>query len=163
MTEVVFRFMKSMMFEQDWKLFALLITIQRLSSTQAFVADELNIFVNGVTNVKVTPVPKGKEKPGWLDHEVMCRVPVEGIAVFYCTCTVSYCTAVITIVLYCTTVLCIVLYFTTVLCIVLFCTTVLCIVLFCTTVLCIVLYCTNVLCNVLYCTTVLCIVLYFIV
>lgn len=69
-TEQVFKLMSSMLFEADWKLFALLVTIQRMSSAQAFSQDELHVFVNDVKHLQLTSNRRPKEKPQWMAHEV---------------------------------------------------------------------------------------------
>ena len=69
-TEQVFKLMSTVLFEADWKVFALLVTIQRLSSAQAFSHEELHVFVNDVKHLQLTPNRRPKEKPQWIAHEV---------------------------------------------------------------------------------------------
>ena len=82
--------MSTVLFEADWKVFALLVTIQRLSSAQAFSHEELHVFVNDVKHLQLTPNRRPKEKPQWIAHEVRLFTLKYflsfsgGFAIYYC-------------------------------------------------------------------------------
>ncbi|XP_067931165.1 uncharacterized protein [Watersipora subatra] len=68
-TKEVFKLTKCMMFEDDWILLALLVTIQRMNSDCLLNAEELHVFVNDVQHIKLRSPVNSKEKPSWIEHE----------------------------------------------------------------------------------------------
>ena len=63
-TEQVFKLMKSILFEDDWLMFALLVTIQRMNSNHQFTPAELHVFIN------LRSAVSSKDKSNWIDYEV---------------------------------------------------------------------------------------------
>ena len=62
--------MRCILFEDDWLMFALLVSIQRMSSSHQFSSEELHLFVNDVKHIKLRAAVNSKEKPEWIDYEV---------------------------------------------------------------------------------------------
>lgn len=66
-TKEVYKFVSNMMFDTHSVLFAVLVALERLSSSNSVTAQELSVFVNGVED---TDIMTGRQKPNWMDDKV---------------------------------------------------------------------------------------------
>ncbi len=75
LTTEVYKYVKTMMFEQHAKLFTLLLSLERLRMARQLTQRELGLFVNGVDSAGIEEGVIFDDKPEWLSNKVRSSPP----------------------------------------------------------------------------------------